>query len=302
MKKRTFLKTSSVLVTGSLLSPVISCNPKEKEKEKEKINRKNWAGNLQYSAENFYEPSSLEELRQVVRSCDRLRTLGTRHCFNKIADSKDNQVSTGAFNKIVNLDKENQKLTVGAGMTYGQLCPDLHTQGYALHNLASLPHISIAGACATATHGSGVTNGNLPSAVSAIEFMNAEGGLINLSRENDDDKFAGAVVGLGALGVVTKLTLDIQPTFYVRQDNYLDLPESELLANFDAIMSSGYSVSLFTDYKSDKINQVWIKRKVEGDLEAESEFYGASLATRNIHPILELSAENCTEQMGVAGP
>ena len=132
--------------------------------------------------------------------------------------------------------------------------------------------------------------------------MNAEGGLINLSRENDGDKFAGAVVGLGALGVVTNLTLDIQPTFDVRQDNYLDLPESELLANFDAIMSSGYSVSLFTDYKSDKINQVWIKRKVEGDLEAESEFYGASLATRNIHPILELSAENCTEQMGVAGP
>lgn len=302
MKKRTFLKTSSALATGTLLTPLISCGSQEKEKVSEKLVRKNWPGNLEYSAENFYLPKGLEELKKAVANCDKVRTLGSQHSFNKIADSKFNQISSRAFDKILKIDKENLKVTVEAGITYGELGPELHNQGFAIHNLASLPHISIAGAIATATHGSGVSNGNLGTSVFGMELMTANGELVTLSRENDDDTFNGAVVGLGALGMVTKLTLDIQPTFDVRQDNYLDLPESELLANFDTIMSGGYSVSLFADYQTDKINQVWIKRKVREDYEPEPEFFGATLATRNIHPILELSAENCTEQMGVPGP
>ena len=300
MKKRTFLKTSSKLLAGSLSLPTIACQSEKKKAES--LVRTNWAGNLKYTTENFYEPNDIEALRKVVLSCDKLRTLGSKHCFNKIADSKSNQVSSLGFNQIIQFNAERSTVTVGAGMTYGQLCPELHNRGYALHNLASLPHISIAGACATATHGSGVGNGNLATSVVGIEFMNAEGEIVRLSRDQDSDRFAGTVVNLGAIGVLTRVTLQLHPTFDVRQDNYLDLPEAQLLENFDTIMSSGYSVSLFADYQTDRVNQVWIKRKVEDGLEAAKEFYGATLADRNIHPILSLSAENCTDQMGVPGP
>jgi xylitol oxidase len=195
-------------------------------------------------------------------------------------------------------------------MKYGELAPYLHQNGYALHNLASLPHISIAGACATATHGSGVKNGNLATQVAAIEFVDATGDVIQLSRRNDGEQFQGAVVGLGALGVVTKLTLDLEPTFDMKQVVYLDLPMQELARDFDSIMSSGYSVSLFTNWKNKSINEVWIKSRVDGSgttaspstASAAPEFHGARLATRNMHPVAEQSAETTTEQMGVPGP
>jgi xylitol oxidase len=189
-------------------------------------------------------------------------------------------------------------------MSYGQLCPWLHEQGFALHNLASLPHISIAGACATATHGSGVTNGNLATAASALEIVTADGNVRRLSRAKDPATFNGCVVHLGALGALTQLTLDVQPAFDVRQDVYLDLPMTAVRDHFEAIVSAGYSVSLFTDWQKGRVNEVWIKRRLEPGktITAEREFYGAPAATTNVHPIVELSAENCTAQMGVPGP
>src|SRR5262249_33334266 len=163
--------------------------------------------------------------------------------------------------------------------------------GFALHNLASLPHISVAGACATATHGSGIKNGNLATSVAALELVTASGDLLTLSRAKDGDTFLGAVVNLGAIGVVTKLTLDIQPAFMMRQYVYENMLLSQLTGHFETIVSGGYSVSLFTDWQKKRINEVWIKRSIEeGDAsDAPPEFYGAKLATRNLHPIVELS-------------
>ena len=208
------------------------------------------------------------------------------------------------MDRVVALDPEARTVTVESGMSYGQLCPYLHEKGFALHNLASLPHISIVGACATATHGSGVRNGNLATAVSALELVTANGDVLTLSRAKDGDTFLGAVVNLGALGVVTKVTLDVQPSFMMRQDVYENLPLAQLTDHFENIVSSGYSVSLFTDWQNKRINEVWVKRRIEkGDSSpTKPDFYGARLATKNLHPIAELSAENCTEQMGVPGP
>jgi len=205
---------------------------------------------------------------------------------------------------VVALDRDAKTVTVQAGMSYGQLCPWLHEQGFALHNLASLPHISVAGACATATHGSGVKNGNLATAVSALEIVAADGSILRVSREKDPATFAGCVVHLGALGALTQVTLNVQPTFDVRQDVYLDLPMTAVRDHFEHIMSAGYSVSLFTDWQKGRVNEVWVKRRIEPGktLTAEREFYGAPAATKDVHPIVELSAENCTAQMGVPGP
>ena len=298
MNKRTFLKTSSVIAGGALLSGDISCAPEEK-----KEHLTNWAGNLRYSTGNVHYPNTIGEVQDVIKKSQKLTALGSRHSFNTIADNTENQVSLSHFNKVVSLDKLAGTVTVESGMKYGELAPYLHENGFALHNLASLPHISIAGAVATATHGSGIKNGNLSTAVLGIEFINAAGELVNLTKKNDGDKFNGAVVALGAFGVVTKLTLELQPTFNMKQVVYRNLAMSELEKNFNEIMGSGYSVSLFTDWKNKNINEVWVKSKVENENDAaRPELFGAKLAQQNLHPIETESAENCTDQMGVPGP
>ncbi len=264
----------------------------------------NWAGNTRYSAARWHWPETIEQAQALVRGSRKLRALGSRHSFNTIADTPEDMVSLERMSETVTVDRERQSVTVNAGMRYGRLAELLEREGYALHNLASLPHISVAGACATATHGSGDRNGNLATAVRALEMITAEGELVTLSRAQQPERFDGAVVGLGALGVVTRLTLDISPSFAMRQAVYENLALAQLENHFDEITGSAYSVSLFTDWRSPRFNQVWLKRRVTdaADLELDAQFFGATLATRRMHPIGELSAESCTEQLGQRGP
>jgi xylitol oxidase len=203
--------------------------------------------------------------------------------------------------KIIDVDPQRMTATISAGLRYGDIVPALHAAGVALHNLASLPHISVAGAVATGTHGSGDANGNLATAVHAIEFMKADGELTTLSRE--DARLNGAVVHLGALGIVTRLTLDVQLAFSVQQDVYEKLPLAELEAHFDVIMSSAYSVSLFHDWQHDHVNQVWLKRRLADGaaLPMAPAFFGATLVPAQRHPIAELPADPATVQMGIPG-
>ncbi len=296
MNRNFFLKLSSAILAAPFLSSFKGWAQQER--------LKNWAGNFEFSTSNVFYPRSVEEVQDLVKKCNRLRALGTRHCFNRIADSKDNLISLKEMNNVVSLDANTRSVTVESGIKYGELCPYLDEKGFALHNLASLPHISVAGSCATATHGSGVKNGNLATAVNALEIVTADGNVVHLSREKDGEKFLAAVVGLGAFGVVTKVSLDIQPAFTMKQNVYEKLPVTQMMQHFDQIMSAGYSVSLFTDWQGDTINEVWIKSRVgDGtDYNSMPEFFGAKAATKNMHPIADLSAENCTEQMGVPGP
>ena len=263
----------------------------------------NWAGNLTFSTDNVFYPKTVEEVQQVVKKHSKLKALGTRHCFNSIADSRDNLLSTKEMNKVVSLDAHASTVTVEGGIKYGELAPYLHKKGFALHNLASLPHISVGGSITTATHGSGIKNGNLASAVTGLEVVTADGSIVHLSKTADAEKFNAAVVSLGAIGIFTKVTLQIQPTYLMRQNVFTGMPMAQLKNNFEKIMSAGYSVSLFTDWQSDHINEVWIKSRIGTDtMHSGPEFYGAKAATKNVHPIIALSAENCTEQMGVPGP
>ena len=266
------------------------------------LSHRNWAQNLTYATDRLYEPATVTEAQEIVRSHRKIHPIGSRHCFNTIADSTHAHISLSRLKQVVELDRTAHTVTVEAGMRYGDLCPWLHEQGYALHNLASLPHISIVGACATATHGSGVAHGNLATVVSGIEFINANGDLVHLLRDKDADVFAGAMVGLGGLGVVTRLTLDLVPAFEMTQHIYQKLPLQALNEHFDEIMESGYSVSLFTDWQSDAVNQVWVKRRVDDDREVGPEFFGARLAATNLHPIQDHPAKFCTPQMGLPGP
>ena len=294
MKKRTFLKNTSAVGTGVLLSPLVSCKTAQP--------LTNWAGNQTYSTSNVHYPKNLDELRKAIVQSKFIKGLGSRHSFNKIADSQYNQVSLQKMNSILKIDKKNLTVEVEAGVRYGDICEELHNNGLAFHNLASLPHISIVGACATSTHGSGVKNGGLATAIGGFEIIKADGEIVNISANKDRDIFYGLVVGLGGLGIISKITLNVQPTYQMEQVVYRNMPMSSLESNFNEIMASGYSVSLFTDWKNKNINEVWIKsltsrnQKVSGQ-----DYFGGTLAKVNVHPVEELSAESCTEQLGIVG-
>ncbi|WP_058306142.1 FAD-binding protein [Gracilibacillus massiliensis] len=268
------------------------------------MEQKNWAGNYTYNAKNWYEPETIEQIKEIVKQSEKLRVVGSRHSFNGIADSKETIISLQHLNRVLSLDPDNQTVTVEGGIIYSDLSQYLEEHGFALQNMASLPHISVAGACATATHGSGNHNRSLSDAVVAMEVVTANGELVQFSRTNTQEEMNGAAVALGGLGVVTKLTLNVIPSYYIRQDVYENLPLENLKDNFEEVFSSAYSVSLFNDWQSETFNYAWLKRRLahpQEPIDLRPTFFGATSATESRHPIPGIGAEHCTEQLGVSG-
>ncbi|WP_104116418.1 FAD-binding protein [Arthrobacter sp. B1805] len=260
----------------------------------------NWAGNYEYRAVTLEHPTSLADLQRAVAAATRISALGSRHSFNDIADTPGTLVSLDVMDPAVEVDEAARTVTVGAGVRYGVLAGHLQRRGFALHNLASLPHISIGGAIATATHGSGNANGNLATAVVGLELVTASGDVMTVAKGDAD--FDGMVVGLGALGVVHRVTLRIEPSFDVRQDVFTEVPWDAVLADYDAATSAAYSVSLFTDWAGDTIGQAWLKSRTDSGAPAPGEFYGGVAADRAYHPVPGVAADHCTQQLGVPGP
>jgi xylitol oxidase len=259
----------------------------------------NWAGNHVYRAAEVHRPATLAQVREIVARAPRVHALGTRHSFSDVADAPE-LVALDALPAEVDVDPEAGTVACSAWLKYGELAEALAAQDAALHNLASLPHISIAGAIATATHGSGDANGNLATAVRGVELVTSAGEVVTVAR--GEPNFDGLVVGLGALGVVTRITLDVEPVFDVRQRVFEGLSWDALHEHFDEITAGGYSVSVFTRW-GQTVDQVWIKSRVTDAPEQERpELFGAGAATVDRHPILGLDAVNCTPQLGVPGP
>ncbi|WP_336213746.1 FAD-binding protein [Nonomuraea sp. LPB2021202275-12-8] len=251
----------------------------------------NWAGNTAFRAPRVHHPASLAELRRLVAATPRVRALGSGHSFNDVADSPGELVRLDRMPRLVEIDGAAARVRVGASTTYAALAPELHAHGFALGNMASLPHISVAGSVATGTHGSGQGNQSLSAAVSALELVTADGSLVSLERGDAD--FPGAVVALGALGIVTTLTLNLVPAFELRQYVREGVPDD---APFDEVMGDGYSVSLFTDWRD---TRAWIKRRTELP---EGDWHGTRAAGGPRHPVPGMPPDSCTEQLGVPGP
>ncbi|NVM97262.1 D-arabinono-1,4-lactone oxidase [Arthrobacter sp. SDTb3-6] len=268
----------------------------------QKSTEMNWAGNYRYGAAAVHHPRCEDELRTLVAGAGSVRALGTRHSFNALADAEE-LVCLDALAPNITIDAAAMTATVSGGTRYGILASELARHGFALHNLASLPHISVAGAIATGTHGSGDGNGNLASAVAGLRFIDAAGDVRTVGRLETAD-FAGYVVGLGALGIVTEVTVGIEPAFEVAQHVYLDVAWDQVLADYDAVTGRAYSVSLFTDWHGEKVGQLWFKQRL-GDgrtTEFPAQLLGGKAATANIHPVPGMAAVNCTAQLGAAGP
>ncbi|MFF4617678.1 FAD-binding protein [Nonomuraea jabiensis] len=253
----------------------------------------NWAGNTAFRAQAVHHPASLDELQRLVSAGSRVRALGSGHSFNDVADTDGDLVVLDRMPDAVEIDSAAATVRVPARMTYARLAPQVHRAGFALANMASLPHISVAGSVATGTHGSGDATPGLASAVSSLDLVTADGSVLTLSRGDAD--FPGAVVALGALGIVTSLTLDLVPAFEVRQYVREGLTVAAL-ADFDQIMAGAYSVSLFTDWRD---TRVWLKSTEEL---TDADWYGTTPADGPRHPLPAMSAENCTIQLGVPGP
>jgi xylitol oxidase len=254
----------------------------------------NWAGNVSFSSP-LERPRSVAEVQELVAGSEKVRVLGTGHSFNRIADSAGVLVSVADLPPVIEVGERG--VTVSAGMRYGEVTAALQAQGLALHNLGSLPHISVAGACSTGTHGSGDTNGPLADAVNAITFVDAQGELVTLTR--DDADFAGSVISLGALGVTVSLTLDVQPSYQVSQVVYDGLPVERLGSDFAEVMGSAYSVSAFTDWVDPDV-MVW--RKQRGHEPIQPTWLGAKVADGPRHPIKAMPADYATQQGGLPGP
>ncbi len=261
----------------------------------------NWAGNVQFRAATVDRPASVPELQRLVARSTRIRALGTAHSFSLVADTDGDLVSLARLPPAVDVDTSAAAVRVSAGLRYSDIAPRMHARGLALANLASLPHISVAGAVATGTHGSGDTNQSLAAAVTAMELVTAGGDLVQISRDADPARFPGLVVALGACGIVTSLTLDALPAYAVRQWVYEDVPFAEVAAGFDEIASAAYSVSMFTDWRHDQMTQVWLKRAEPAEV-PPARWRGGRLASDDVHPISGMPADNCTPQLGRPGP
>jgi len=261
---------------------------------------KNWAGNVTFGTERHVTPGSMEELSELVSKSSKVKVQGSKHSFNTIADSTDTLVSLQNFNQIGEPDPETRSVRIGGGVTYGELAVHLESRDWAVSNLASLPHISVIGACATATHGSGRTNKNLSNQLLDLEVMGPDGNIRRIPAGSEEAKLAA--VGLGAIGLITAASVRIEPTFQVQQWVYEHLPFDVLTTYFDVVSSHGYSLSLFTNWTGDTVEQMWVKEREGGLFEGRSECFGAKLATEKLHPLREMDPVNCTDQLGVPGP
>ncbi|MGD9956443.1 MAG: FAD-binding protein [Candidatus Nanopelagicales bacterium] len=259
----------------------------------------NWARNITFAPSRIARPRSLDELREVVAGADRVRVLGTGHSFSPVADTDGVLVLLDAMPAVLDVDARTSTATVSAGTRWGELAPAVHEHGLALHNMGSLPHISVAGSASTGTHGSGTGLGCLATAVRSLDLVTADGEVRTFARGDAD--FDGSVVALGALGVVVSLTLDLEPVYDIEQTVWDGVPFDVAAERFDDVMGSAYSVSLFTTWTGAGFEQVWVKRRVLDD-PADLTWTGARPADAPRHPVPGVSAEACTEQGGVAGP
>ena len=265
----------------------------------------NWSGNLQFTAEERVYPESVEELQDIVKNAaGQVKVVGTRHCFNDIADTPGTQVSLAKFTKI-SVDEEALTATFGAGVTYTMLLGALHSWDMALPNLPSLPHLNVVGSVMTGTHGGGIGTQAVAAWVVGMRLVDPNGDIQVLTREDTED-FEHYLHSFGALGIITEMTMTVEPDYAVAKCIYEGLSWEFLRdqATYNEIVKSHDFVSFFTDWKAPRMTSVWLGKRVAMDdadapeFGASAEavcaptFHGATLVER-IHPVPGRDSDPC---------
>jgi len=285
----------------------------------------NWAGNVRFRPAGRAEPASTEQLQELVANAARVRVVGAGHSFSPLVATSGTLVSLRRLVRPAEVDAGTGEAWVSAGATYAEVGPELDRAGWALANLASLPQITVAGAVVTATHGSGSANRALSDAVTGLELVGADGTLHRL----EGGALAGAVVSLGALGVLTRVRVRLEPSYQAAQRVWQDLPLVAALEHLGEVLDLGWSVSLFTDWRNpDRVDQVWVKQRLHteppdatgaaspaasdgrrlsgaddpaGDADDLLDRLGARRATVQLHPLADGDPGAATEQLGRPG-
>jgi xylitol oxidase len=245
----------------------------------------------------------VKAVQAVVAGAFRVRALGTGHSFNPIADTPGDLISLAALPPLVEVDAERRLARISGSVRYGELAAAVARHGLALQNMGSLPHINVAGSCATGTHGSGLGNTTLAARVRALTVVTATGDLARFDRESSGELFDGVVVSLGRLGIVVELELDLVSGFEVAQTVVEDVPDSSVADRLHEILAAAYSVSVFTTWGNVGVNQVWLKEAVGRDgAWAGSTTWGGRPADGPRNPVPGMPPRNATAQLGAVGP
>jgi len=245
----------------------------------------------------------VKEVQAVVSGAVWVRALGTGHSFNPIADTPGDLVSLAALPPVVEIDGERRQARISGSVRYGELAAAVRRQGLALHNMGSLPHINVAGSCATGTHGSGLGNQALAASVQALTLVSGPGDLVTLDRTSVGEAFDGSVIALGRLGIVVEMVLDLRPGFEVAQTVVEDIPDGSVADRLHEILAAAYSVSIFTGWGGEGLNQVWLKEAVDREgAWSGATTWGGKLAQREHNPVPGMPARNATAQLGAVGP
>lgn len=260
---------------------------------------RNWSDTVDLAGSEA-RPASAAAAADLVRGHAPVLALGSAHSFSHVAVTPGLHIDTTGLPADVRID--GSTASVGAGTTYAVLGRELHVRGKALAAMASLPHITVGGAIATGTHGSGDAIGTLSSAVTGLEVIGPDGDIRWVRRGVDPD-FPGWVVALGALGVVTRVELEVEPAYDIAQTVFADLDLDAIEDDFDAVFGTATSVSVFTRWRPRPDAQLWLKRRIdrEGAWPGGPAF-GAPERTAPLHPLEQLDPVHCNPQLSEPGP
>jgi len=181
----------------------------------------NWGKNQTCTAENFLQPQTEAEIIEAVKTSNKIRVVGTGHSWSAICLTDHSLINFDLYNKVLNINKEKLQVTVQSGIKLWQLNGLLDKEGLALRNLGSISDQSLAGAISTATHGTGINYPILGSQIQQLSIIKANGEKLVLDCVFDAEVFNTALVSLGALGILSEITLNVVPAFNLNEQNYV---------------------------------------------------------------------------------
>jgi len=237
---------------------------------------RNWGRNQQCAPAAVEEPTSelevIEAVQRAQRAGQTVKVVGAGHSFTGIACTDGRMLRLGALNRVLAIDRDARTVTVEGGIPLWQLNEELETRDLALPNLGDIDRQSISGAIATATHGGGKPFGGLATFVAGLELVTGEGELLRCSRDEEPEVFACARVGLGALGVVTKVTLQCRPAFRLHSIEK-PRPLDALVDDLDDIIDQNEHIDCYWFPHTD-VATVKVANRTEEPIRAKSSWKG----------------------------
>lgn len=242
MKRRNLIQSLVTAACATSLSPSLALATSEK---KRRIQWRNWSGSQSCYPAARKAPKSVAELQDIVATATgTVRPVGAGHSFMPLVPTDDTIVSLSRMSGVVDHDDATQQATILAGTRLGDIGAPLAERGQAMINMPDIDEQSLAGALGTATHGTGATLGCMPDNVRALKLVTASGDILECSADKNAHIFEAARVNLGALGVVTEVTMQNQPKYTLKRETTW-LPIEDILENAESIANNNRNYEFY---------------------------------------------------------